>query len=144
MTKLAKPRGLRNNNPGNIEHNPRFEWQGEVAGGDRRFAAFSSMACGIRALAKNAIAAQEKHDCDTVRKLIRRWAPPHENDTVTYIRRVALALGVGADDRVNLRDRATLMSLVWAISAHENGPLACEKWLKPADVEAGVTMALDG
>ena len=53
MTKL--PRGLRNNNPGNIRNSQRTDWQGEVdesAKNDNSFEEFETIAYGYRALIK--------------------------------------------------------------------------------------------
>ncbi|AAU90959.1 hypothetical protein [Methylococcus capsulatus] len=138
---FQKPRGLRNNNPGNLVYSPRNAWEGQV-GHDGRFARFEQMEDGVRALGVTLLNYQRKRQLHTVRQIITRWAPPNENDTATYIRRVAAALDVGADDRIILSDRKTLTLLVWAISTHENGAMACERWLKHEDVEAGVDRAL--
>lgn len=46
-------RGIRNRNPGNIDYNPRNDWQGQIGkepGG--RFAIFDTPENGIRALGK--------------------------------------------------------------------------------------------
>lgn len=45
------PRGLRNNNPGNIRLST-TKWQGEVKGPDPVFCTFRSMPYGYRALMK--------------------------------------------------------------------------------------------
>ena len=38
-----------------------------------------------------------KYKLRTIRALITRWAPPKENDTEAYIRRVTDRIGIGAD-----------------------------------------------
>lgn len=139
---MVKPRGLRNNNPGNLVYNPRNAWEGQI-GHDERFARFEQMEDGVRALGVTLLNYQRKHKLHTVRQIITRWAPPNENDTATYVRRVAQALDVDADHTINLFDRKTLTLLVWAICTHENGAMACERWLKHEDVEAGVDRALE-
>lgn len=138
---LTKPRGLRNNNPGNLVYNPRNVWEGQI-GHDERFVRFDRMADGVRALAIVLLNYQRKHKLYTVRQIIARWAPPNENDTATYVRRVAAALDVYSEERISLFDRKTLTLLVWAICTHENGAMACERWLRREDVEAGVDRAL--
>ncbi|MDE9591255.1 structural protein, partial [Xenorhabdus bovienii] len=48
-------RGLRNNNPGNIDHNPANKWQGQLPHDlsiEKRFCRFESPEYGIRALIK--------------------------------------------------------------------------------------------
>ncbi|MGK0657632.1 MULTISPECIES: hypothetical protein [unclassified Methylococcus] len=139
---FQKPRGLRNNNPGNLVYSPRNAWEGQI-GHDGRFCRFEQMSDGVRALAVVLLTYHGKHKLSTVRQIITRWAPPTENATAAYIRRVAAALDVGADDRIILFDRKTLTLLVWAICTHENGAMSCERWLRREDVEAGVDRALE-
>ena len=132
------PRGIRNNNPGNIEKGIGF--QGEVDGADGRFAIFSSPEAGIRALARNLLTYQDKHGLDTVTAILNRWAPSSENDTASYARAVAGEMGVSATAQLNLRDPDTLQRLTAAIIRHENG-------MQPYGAEAlteGVNGALEG
>lgn len=132
------PRGIRNNNPGNIEGTS-TQWQGQT-GTDGRFATFDTPEAGIRALARNLLTYQERHGLDTVAGIIGRWAPPDENDTGAYVRAVSAALGVQAGDRLNLRDPALLERLTAAIVQHENGAQPY-----PAEVlRAGIDQALGG
>lgn len=114
----SAPRGIRNNNPGNIEAG--IGWKGEV-GTDGRFAQFATPEHGIRALALNALTSQRVHGNDTVLELIDRWAPPTENNTVAYAAKVAQALGVGVDDPVDLSNPQTLQAFTTAVIQHENG-----------------------
>ena len=98
---MAIPRGLRNNNPLNIEKtkggNP---WQGEVVPSkDSRFAQFTSMAYGYRAAFKLLNNYQRNYGLDTIRKMISRWAPSNENHTEAYVKTVSGRSGVPADGR---------------------------------------------
>ncbi len=132
------PRGIRNNNPGNIERGQ--AWAGEVAGNDPRFATFDTPEAGVRALAKNVLAYQDKHGLNTVEGIINRWAPPKENQTSAYAAAVAKELGVGTGDPLNLRDPAVLTKLTAAIIRHENGAQPY-----PGDIiDTGVRAALSG
>jgi len=45
------PRGIRNNNPGNIRKNESFTWQGEIDQDDKGFVVFDDEVNGLRALA---------------------------------------------------------------------------------------------
>ena len=96
----ATPRGIRNNNPGNIDYNPSVKWQG-LADPPRepegRFCRFAAPKWGIRAIARLLITYQDQHDLNTVRGIINRWAPPIENDSDAYVNAVASSLGVDAD-----------------------------------------------
>ena len=131
-------RGIRNNNPGNMEPGG---WQGEI-GTDGRFAVFDTMVNGIRALGKNLLAYQGKHGVDTVREAIERWAPGSENNTEAYIAFVCHVCELNADDQLNFRDADTLYWLVTAICEEENGHDAFTHGVSQADLEAGVNAAL--
>jgi hypothetical protein len=131
----SAPRGIRNNNPGNIEAG--IGWKGEV-GTDGRFAIFATPAHGIRALALNAVNSQRIHGNDTVSELIDRWAPPTENNTAAYAAQVAKALGVNPDDPVDLSNPATLAKFTAAVIQHENG----QQPYSETDIVAGVDAAL--
>lgn len=114
------PRGIRNNNPGNIMRTDR-PWQGEVLGNDPRYASFETPEAGIRAMAKTLTTYGEKYGLNSVQGIIARWAPASENDTGAYIRTVAKQLGVDPKQPLNLKDPATMTGLVQAIIKHENG-----------------------
>ncbi|KYC17053.1 structural protein P5 [Pseudomonas sp. ABFPK] len=126
-------RGARNNNPGNIDFNPRNSWQGqlgiEVGVPEPRFARFDEPENGIRALGKLLINYRGKDGMpgvggkgiDTVLETISRWAPSSENDTQTYAAAVAKRIGVRPTDPINIKDPATLRAMVLGIILHENG-----------------------
>ena len=129
---MSTPRGVRNNNPGNIDFNPRNAWQGqlgmEVGVASPRFARFDQAENGIRALGKLLINYRGKDGMpgvggkgiDTVLETINRWAPSNENDTKAYAAAVAKRLGVRTTDPINIKDPATLRGMVVGIIVHEN------------------------
>lgn len=143
-------RGVRNRNPGNIDFNPRNDWQGqlglEVGVLSPRFALFDSPENGIRALGKLLINYRGKDGMpgigapgiDTVRETISRWAPGNENDTEAYIKAVARAVGVESNQPIDIKKPAVLTGMVTAIIIHENGgnPYA------PTTIAEGVRRAL--
>jgi hypothetical protein len=93
-----EPRGIRNNNPLNIRRSG-DKWQGlKAQQEDREFFQFSEMKWGWRAafviLCKTYYG---KYKLKTIRALITRWAPPKENNTEAYIRRVTDRIGIGPD-----------------------------------------------
>lgn len=116
------PRGIRNNNPGNIMKGG-DSWQGEVQGNDVRYATFATPEAGIRALGKTLLTYQDKHGLDTVERIVSRWAPASENDTAAYAREVSKELGVKPSDPINVRDPATLTKLARAVIRFENGDM---------------------
>lgn len=125
-------RGVRNNNPGNIDYNPRNQWQGQLPPDpaiEKRFARFDTAENGIRALAKLVLAYRGKDGMpgvggpgiDTVREVINRWAPGGENDTESYIKAVAAGVGVQPNQPIDLRNFRTLIAITTGIIHHENG-----------------------
>jgi hypothetical protein len=113
-------RGIRNNNPGNLDKGS--DWQGLAADQtDERFCVFIAPVWGIRALAKVLLAYYAKHHLATVREIIRRWAPPTENDSGAYVAAVSNRMGVNPDALLKLTERKFLKPLVEAIIQHENG-----------------------
>lgn len=126
------PRGLRNNNPGNIRlsHTP---WKGEVRPSqDPSFCRFTTVAYGYRALIKLLQNYRKLHACHTLADFINRWAPPSENDTAAYVARVCRYLQVGPEYVPDVDDKHVMCLLAAAISQVENGVPP-----RLADVEAG-------
>lgn len=118
------PRGIRNNNPGNIDYNPINKWKGlnpKSPELDSRFCVFISPEYGIRALMVLLRNYDKKHNLNSIRQIINRWAPSHENDTSAYVKHVSKLMGIDYDICLNLSDRKTLISLAKAIVIHENG-----------------------
>lgn len=108
--------GIRNNNPGNLR--PGSSWQGMI-GTNNNFIVFSDMKYGTRALATD-LTNKFYQGFDTVTKIIGRYAPPSENNTIAYINAVANAIGVGANDKLDWT-KALLSKFVRAVIMHENG-----------------------
>lgn len=113
-------RGLRNNNPGNIRRSSEA-WQGlSSEQSDDAFFSFVSPEYGIRAIARILTNYAENYDLNTVRGIISRWAPEHDdNPTETYIRNVSAALNVAPDAPINVQ--ISLPRLIPAIIKQENG-----------------------
>lgn len=89
---MKLPRGLRNNNPLNIRHSA-SRWQGARAEQtDKAFVQFTSMTMGYRAawriLETYYNHFEREQQPFTPRNIIFRWAPPNENDSEAYLRRV--------------------------------------------------------
>lgn len=131
------PRGLRNNNPGNVEAGA-DRWDGQT-GSDGRFATFDSPEAGIRALARTLITYQDKHGLNTVEGIIDRWAPPGENNTKAYARAVADAVGFEPTAQLDLKDAKVLQALTRAIIRHENGRQPYAEDVIRAGVDAALT-----
>lgn len=143
------PRGIRNNNPGNIDYNPRNQWQGQLGledGYRPRFAKFSEAKWGIRALAKLLLNYRGKDGMpnvggkgiDTVLEIINRWAPASENNTLAYAAAVAKRLGVKPNETIDIADPSVLKQVVLGIIQHENG----QNPYDDATVSEGIRLAL--
>lgn len=119
MTKMS--RGLRNNNPGNIRLGT-FKYKGEKAeSSDTAFRQFESIEWGYRAMFVLLHTYAKKYGCHTLRQMINRYAPPIENHTDNYIRRVAYATHLSPDEEISTTDAATMTAVVAAMSEVENG-----------------------
>ena len=114
--------GQRLHNPLNIRYNALNRWKGLVSENpsEKGFCRFTSDEYGLRAaiiILKNYIV---RHQIDTPRKIIERWAPPSENDTELY---VAIACGRTRllPDQHLSPDGPELSHLVSAMALQETG-----------------------
>jgi hypothetical protein len=113
-------RGLRNNNPLNIRKGQ--DWDGEVkVQTDKAFEEFECIHYGLRAAMKLLSNYINKHNCNTVRKIIKRWAPENENDTNKYIAIVCKELGGFDADKVITANKDFLCNLTKAMAYVECG-----------------------
>ena len=116
---MRAPRGIRNHNPGNLRHGPRWIGLAPVQG-DPDFARFAKPEFGIRALAK-LLLGYRRRGIRTLGGLVARYAPASENDCRAYEDALCLALGVRRTAAVDWSDPLTMRTLVAAIIKHENG-----------------------
>ena len=115
------PRGYRNNNPLNIRISAN-RWRGKVSPNtDGTFEQFSSMAYGFRAAIKTIQTYIRKYECNTLRSIIQRWAPPTENDTTSYINNVSKRTGIQPDVTITPTDHNAIINIVYAMAISENG-----------------------
>lgn len=125
MDEKVIPRGIRNNNPLNIRKGN--NWKGEVKDQtDRSFEQFVSMEYGIRAGFKilrnyitgfNGLATK----INTIEGIIRRWAPPRENDTESYIKKVVQLTGIPRTQRIAFGQKSYMCAIVDAMIRVECG-----------------------
>lgn len=114
---FSGPRGIRNNNPGNIVRSG-ATWVGMASEQpDSHFVTFDAPEYGIRAMAR-VLKNYMLGGYNTVASIINRWAPPVENDTGAYVRSVASSMGVDPNMTI---DASYLEPLIAAIIQHENG-----------------------
>jgi hypothetical protein len=114
------PRGIRNNNPLNIRHNADV-FQGEITGNDKSFKTFSTMPYGYRAGFTILHTYLTKYGCNTIEKIISRFAPPIENNTQAYISTAVKYSGVAANEILTATSGGKYILIVSAMSFVENG-----------------------
>jgi hypothetical protein len=113
------PRGIRNNNAGNIRKSTAFTWQGETGQDSSGYVIFDKPENGIRALYRTLMTYRNKHAITTVRGIISRWAPAADNNnTQSYINHAAGALSVSPDTVLQIYQYPALVKV---IIQHENG-----------------------
>lgn len=111
-------RGIRNNNPLNLEYRPSIQWKGQT-GHDGRYSVFSTPEFGLRAGMRNMRTMFERDNLRTVRAIITRWAPMAENPTDRYIEFVAERANVSPDQALTWRTH--VIALAQAMTIFENG-----------------------
>jgi hypothetical protein len=122
---MTSPRGIRNNNPGNIRKSSVL-WMGQALPGsaldatDPDFIVFNDALYGLRALALVLWHYQTIHGIKTLKGFIERWAPPEENDTTAYVENACTVCDVQPDNIFDL-DTSNFYNLVVAIIRQENG-----------------------
>lgn len=129
---VSGPRGIRNNNPGNIKRNS-IAWQGALtpdqvaaAGGtwDATFVQFDTPANGVRALG-HVLRSKQARGLVTVDQIIRDFS---ETDVEAYIANVSDGLGVGTDQPLDVT--SVLPTFATLIIQQENG----EQPYEPSDI----------
>ena len=125
MAEKVIPRGIRNNNPLNIRKGSK--WKGERATQtDPAFEEFISMEYGVRAVfiilrkymsGYNGLT--EKFN--TIEKIIKRWAPPSENNSRAYIEAVSKWTGIPSTQRLAFSQRNYMVAIVDAMVKVECG-----------------------
>lgn len=112
----SAPRGLRNNNPGNIE-STNGKYGPEVQGKDPRFANYATPEQGLSAMNQ----LLDKHNGESLTKIIGRYAPPNENNTSNYINTLSKSTGLKPNDPVDMSNPQTKAAIMKGIIQIENG-----------------------
>jgi hypothetical protein len=125
------PRGIRNNNPGNLRDHG-IPWLGLLGRDSEGFCKFKSMFFGCRASMRDMHTDWSRGQTtlktligglyDSKGTLVRGgWAPPHENNTNEYIEFCCEALEVDEGAALDLSDVTQLARLARAIYRMECG-----------------------
>ncbi len=132
-TDATIPRGIRNNNPGNIKIGD--QWQG-MTGNDGTFLIFADTTWGIRAMARS-LTTMIGRGLNTINQLIPEWSA---TDQQKYITNVAAATGISPVELLT-PDPVTLHDLIRAMIDQENGQAQADTYISDADIDQGVSMA---
>ena len=128
---------FRNRNPLNIRAT-NIDWAGK-SGSNKGFEVFSNSEYGYRAAAKNLYTYNERDNLKSVRDIVTKWAPPSENNTNSYVDKVAKDLGVDPDaDLGNLRSNPALTKDLMKSMTEVEGP---NNKFTDAHVENGIALA---
>jgi hypothetical protein len=117
------PRGIRNNNPGNIRINKQNDWLGKIRESqntDGSFEQFIEFRYGVRAMILLIKGDIERRGIYTLQALLNKYAPASENNTGNYIRLVANGSGFSPSTPLST-DKESLRRIVQAMSKVENG-----------------------
>lgn len=116
------PRGIRNNNPLNIEAGDYTKSQPGFTGSDGRFAKFETPDQGVAAADKLLQTYSSKYGLNTVGGIVGRWAPAGDGNNVSaYAGNVAKQLGVAPDTPLDMSKPEVRSALIGAMGQHENG-----------------------
>ena len=110
------------NNPLNIRFNSRNNWVGQV-GDYKGFCVFRNEAYGFRA-AYMLLCNYIRKGIRTIEDIIRRYAPPSENDTENYITFVSDDVMIPRDKKLtnqSIHDYWTIIMIIRAMAKMESG-----------------------
>ncbi|MDR3513785.1 MAG: hypothetical protein P4L73_19280 [Caulobacteraceae bacterium] len=102
--------GIRRNNPGNLRPDSGVG-----------FRSFATIGQGLAAMGRQLQIYQDRHGLSTIAGIVKRWAPPSENNTKAYVAHVAQWSGFAANQSLNLHDPKTLAALEAAMIRQEQG-----------------------
>lgn len=108
----------RNNNPLNIRYSSSNNWNGKGSDNGSGFENFESADHGLRAglkLMRNHISNGD----DTLGSLIRKWAPPSENDTAQYAQFVSSKTGIPVDAKLDPNNPQQMQTIAKAMAQQE-------------------------
>jgi hypothetical protein len=138
-TQTTLPRGLVNNNPGDLKAPPGTSWAGTTGYDSGGFAQFQNVCWGIRALATDLTTKITKDGLDTITAIIPVYAPATDNNPVAnYIASVSASSGIGPTDQLGT-DQDTIHSLIRGIIDFETG-VDTTAYISDADIDTGIGM----
>lgn len=109
------PRGIRNNNPGNL----RFAGQAGATN-NNGFAQFGTLAEGTAAEQRQ-LQIYGNRGVNTLAGIASRWAPSGENNTPAYLAGLSRTTGFDPNEKLNLNDPSVRARVANAINVQEEG-----------------------
>lgn len=131
----SAPRGIRNNNPGNLNFANQSGATKE-GGANGRFAVFESMEHGVAALYKQ-LQIYFKKGVNTLSSIVKTYAPASDGNNVdAYVSALSKATGKGANEAIDAGDTSTIARLMKGIVDHENG----KGYISSSDIMGGIQL----
>lgn len=131
----SAPRGIRNNNPGNLN----FAGQSgatKEGGEGGRFAVFESMEHGVAALYRQ-LQLYFKRGVNTLSSIVKTYAPASDGNNVdAYVSALSKTTGKGANETIDAGDTTTIARLMKGIVDHENG----KGYISSSDIMGGIQL----
>lgn len=103
------------NNPGNLR---RAEGYGTHNTQSGKFAVFPTLDEGVLAATKQ-LQIYGSKGINSVKDIVKKWAPSNENDTDAYIRHVVKSTKFSENEKLNLNDPTVLAKLISAMATKE-------------------------
>lgn len=110
------PRGIVNNNPGNIVYSASNNWQGQT-GTDGTFAVFDTPQDGLRAM-MDLLNSYIVSGLNTIAKISTKWTTTQQT---AWANNVSQYAGIGLNDILPNSDETTLGKLANGVTVAENG-----------------------
>ncbi|MCU6243309.1 hypothetical protein [Enterobacter asburiae] len=111
--KSGKTRADRNFNPLNLKT------KGNAGKDSSGFAKYTDEESGWGAARRQLSLYYTRDKLDTISGIINKWAPPSENDTNSYVDQISKAMGMGANEKLDLSDPAIMAKLSSYMARHE-------------------------
>lgn len=139
MAQQEMPRGVRNNNPGNLNYAGQEHARLE-SGPGARFASFGTMQDGVAALARQ-LRLYGGRGTDTIEDIVKTYAPKADgNDVQAYIHALQGSTGFKAGQHLNLSDPKVLSVLIKGIITHEGNA----GYVSQQDILSGTMTGMKG
>lgn len=136
----ALPRGIRNNNPGNVKYSKANSWVGQRGFDSGGFVVFDTSGHGLRAAGKLIKTYINRYGLNTLLKISKRWSPDAIGLSGQYAAGVSKYSGVPAEKALSATDNATLSAILRGMVAQENGAAYLNRY-PLADIKAIITAA---